>query len=82
MKWSQYQFFIKHIELGIANGSTALNAVHELDAKRGLHTVPQLHRELQPKGRKKKVTATTADGAASTSPLSSHLSGDGVDVHN
>ena len=53
-KWSQYQFFTKRIEDSIANGKTALQAIHELDALRGSRTLPQLHRELQPKGRKKK----------------------------
>ena len=38
----------------MANGMTALQAIHELDALRGSRTLPQLHRELQPKGRKKK----------------------------
>jgi hypothetical protein len=38
----------------MANGMTALQAIHELDILRGSRTLPQLHRELQPKGRKKK----------------------------
>jgi hypothetical protein len=38
----------------MANGKTALQAIHELDSLRGSRTLPQLHRELQPKGRKKK----------------------------
>jgi hypothetical protein len=53
-KWSQYQFFTNQIEDSMANGMTALQAIHELDALRGSRTLPQLHRELQPKGRKKK----------------------------
>jgi hypothetical protein len=59
-KWSQYQFFTKRIEDSMANGMTALQAIHELDALRGSRTLPQLHRELQPKGRKKKGPIPTA----------------------
>ncbi|KAH9011297.1 hypothetical protein EDB84DRAFT_1247410, partial [Lactarius hengduanensis] len=53
-KWSQYQFFIRRIEESVANGRTALQAIHELEGLRlrGHRTLPQLHRELQPKGRK------------------------------
>ena len=46
----------------MANGMTALQAIHELDALRGSRTLPQLHRELQPKGRKKKGPIPTASG--------------------
>src|SRR6266702_1930226 len=53
-KWSQYQFFISHIETSVANGRTALQAIRELDDLCGSRTLPQLHRELQPKGRRKK----------------------------
>lgn len=59
-KWSQYQFFTKRIEDNMANGMTALQAIHELDTLRGSRTLPQLHRELQPKGRKKKGPILTA----------------------
>ncbi|KAN0126226.1 hypothetical protein V8E53_015271, partial [Lactarius tabidus] len=48
-KWSQYQFFTRCIEESVANGRTALQAVHELDNLRGSRTLPQLHQELQPK---------------------------------
>ena len=48
-KWSQYQFFTRHIEDRIANGGTTLQAIHELDGLRGSRMLPQLHRELQPK---------------------------------
>lgn len=58
-KWSQYQFFTKRIDDSMANGMTALQAIHELDALRGSRTLPQLHRELQPKGRKKKSPIPT-----------------------
>ncbi|KAH9045846.1 hypothetical protein EDB84DRAFT_1265770, partial [Lactarius hengduanensis] len=30
-KWSQYQFFTRHIEESMANGKTALRAIHELE---------------------------------------------------
>jgi hypothetical protein len=53
-KWCQYKFFTKRIDDSMANGMTALQAIHELDDLRGSRTLPQLHRELQPKGRKKK----------------------------
>jgi hypothetical protein len=59
-KWSQYQFFTKRIEDSMANGMMAFQAIHELDALRGSRTLPQLHRELQPKGRKKKSPIPTA----------------------
>jgi hypothetical protein len=59
-KWSQYQFFTKRIEDNMANGMTALQAIHELDALHGSRTLPQLHCELQPKGRKKKGPILTA----------------------
>ncbi|KAF8258495.1 hypothetical protein EI94DRAFT_1483438, partial [Lactarius quietus] len=51
--WSQYQFFTRRIEESVAHGGTALQAVRDLDDRRGSQTLPQLHRELQPKGRKK-----------------------------
>ncbi|KAF8259286.1 hypothetical protein EI94DRAFT_1468862, partial [Lactarius quietus] len=50
--WSQYQFFTRRIEESVAHGGTALQTVRDLDAQRGSRTLPQLHRELQPKGRK------------------------------
>jgi hypothetical protein len=62
-KWSQYQFFTRRIEESVANGRTALQAVHELDNLRGSRTLPQLHRELQPKGRKRKQGSPTATNA-------------------
>ena len=64
-KWSQYQFFTKWIEDSMANGMTASQAIHELDALRGSRTLPQLHRELQPKGRKKKSPIPTASESTS-----------------
>ena len=51
----QYQFFTKRIEDSMANGMTTLQAIHELDTLRGSRTLPQLHHELQPKGRKKNL---------------------------
>ncbi|KAN0139096.1 hypothetical protein V8E53_003098, partial [Lactarius tabidus] len=62
-KWSQYQFFTRRIEESVANGRTALQAVHELDNLRGSRTLPQLHRELQPKGWKRKQGSPTATNA-------------------
>ncbi len=38
----------------MANGRPALQAIRELDDLRGSRTLPQLHRELQPKGRREK----------------------------
>jgi len=38
----------------MANGRTALQAIHELDDLHSSQTLPQLHCELQPKGRRKK----------------------------
>ena len=58
-KWSQYLFFTKRIEESVANGRMAQQAIHKLDGLRGPQTVPQLHRELQPKGRRKKQSPPT-----------------------
>jgi hypothetical protein len=66
-KWSQYQFFIKHIEESVAKGMPALQAIRELDGQRGSRSLPKLHRELQPKGRKRKhvpATSSTVVAAA------------------
>ena len=64
-KWSQYLFFTRRIEDIVAKGGTAIQAVRELDNLRGSRTVPQLHRELQPrKERRVQDTPTTANAVA------------------
>ncbi|KAF8259909.1 hypothetical protein EI94DRAFT_1773821 [Lactarius quietus] len=77
--WSQYQFFTRCIEESIAHGGTALQAIHDLDDQRGSRSLPQLHRELQPKGRKKKApaapNATAAAGPGSTGDGQSRVGG-------
>ncbi|KAI9447025.1 hypothetical protein BJY52DRAFT_1092766, partial [Lactarius psammicola] len=52
-RWSQYQFFVRCIEASVANGRTALQTIRELEDLRGSRTLPQLHCELQLKGRRK-----------------------------
>ncbi|KAF8257117.1 hypothetical protein EI94DRAFT_1709554 [Lactarius quietus] len=77
--WSQYQFFTRRIEENIAHGGTALQAIRDLDDQRGSRSLPQLHRELQPKGRKKKApaapNATAAAGPGSTGDGQSRVGG-------
>jgi hypothetical protein len=68
-KWSQYQFFTKRIDDSMGNGMTALQAIYELETLRGSRTLPQLHRELQPKGRKKKSSVPTGTASSASSSL-------------
>lgn len=55
-------------------GKTALQAVQELDSMRGNRTLPQLHRTLQPKGRKKKgTTPLTTESDQGTPAISANV---------
>ena len=63
-KWSQYQFFTQCIENRIANGGTALQAIHELDGLCGSQMLSQLHCKLQPKGRRGKKDSLLGTGTA------------------
>ena len=42
-------FFIKRVDKAVQNGSNVSAAIQALDAERGSRSLPQLHRDSQPK---------------------------------
>jgi hypothetical protein len=51
-------FFVKAIQGALKEGQTVPSAIAALEAQRGSDSLPQLHRRLQPKGRKRKEPAS------------------------
>ncbi|KAF8480487.1 hypothetical protein DFH94DRAFT_631092 [Russula ochroleuca] len=66
-KWSNFLFFIKHIETAMANGRVASEAIQDLESmciNRSM-SIPALHKSLQPKHQKKGHNPSTTPGPSS-----------------
>ncbi|KAG1885859.1 uncharacterized protein F5891DRAFT_969345 [Suillus fuscotomentosus] len=63
-QWSQFMFFIAHINSTMDAGNHASEAVRILDEQRGSMSVPQFHSKLQPKKKRTQAPAASADASS------------------
>ncbi|KAF8264719.1 hypothetical protein EI94DRAFT_1591979, partial [Lactarius quietus] len=61
--WSQFQFFIKHVEQALANGSIASKALQDFELRHGDKLMPKFHKALQPKKEAKSKQTLDLTGA-------------------
>ncbi|KAJ8583451.1 hypothetical protein M405DRAFT_937207 [Rhizopogon salebrosus TDB-379] len=54
-QWSQFMFFVTQVRAAMDNDKNVLQAVHELDEKRGALSLPRFHAQTRPKGRRNPI---------------------------